>query len=267
MKQITRRRRRVKLSKGEILRRLRLGELRRLLRDRCGPILPDDDAGREYLAELLLPISLGPNEATQSSYGVRIWGPTDRMRAEIERWAPWMNEDEARELRLEINSTPVWQRKPKPRTLGERLNVTYAERTRLGLRTIGPCDMTEAAMALIRKQEKRRRNKLRYAQSRPDYLAASLSQTKPWEQEGISRRTWERRRVASQSHINLTKTCLLLASKEKTETNTGLCERLPTPTHAGQTPTSVNDGLLTAEEASWLVDAICPPANTNRMAA
>src|SRR5262249_54321638 len=229
MRGLTGRRPRVKLSKDERLRRLRLGDLRKLLRDRCGSVLPDDDAGREYLLELLLPISLGPNEAVQRPGAIQIWGPTDRMRAEIEHWAPWMSEDEARELRIEINGTPVWQRKPMARTLGERLNVPYAERARLGLRTIGPCDMTEAGMALIRKQKKRQRNKLRYAQSRTAYMAASLSQMKPWEQEGISRRTWERRRVASQSHINLTKTELLLASKEKTDANAGLavCRRPP----------------------------------------
>jgi hypothetical protein len=244
------RRPRVKLSKDEILRRRRLGDLRTLVADRCrGRILPDDDAGREYLRELLLPISLGPNEArNRSGGGVGIWGPTDRMRHEIELWAPWMSDDDIQELLDDINLTPEWQRKPTARTLGRRLQLPYAERSRLLLRTIGPCDMTEAAMALIRKQKKRRRNKLRYAQSRAVYLAASLSQTKPWEQEGISRRTWERRRVASQSHINLTKTELLLASKEKTEANAGLCERLPTPTPAGQTRTYDD---LWAEEAAW----------------
>jgi hypothetical protein len=96
-------RRRSKLSKNELLRRLRLGDLRRLLLDRCGSILPDDDAGREYLRELLLPISLGPNEAVKRAR-VELWGPTDRMRREIELRAPWMNEDEARDLRLEINA-------------------------------------------------------------------------------------------------------------------------------------------------------------------
>src|SRR5262249_53796594 len=136
------RRPRVKLSKGERMRRLRLGDLRRLFRDRCrGSVLPDDDAGREYLVELLLPISLGPNEAVKRAR-VEIWGPPDRMRREIELWAPWMSENEARELRLDINAMPVWQRKPMARTLGERLQLTYAERARLQLRTIGPCDMT-----------------------------------------------------------------------------------------------------------------------------
>ena len=37
----------------ETVRRLRLGDLKRVVRDRCGYELPDDDAGREYLAELV----------------------------------------------------------------------------------------------------------------------------------------------------------------------------------------------------------------------
>jgi hypothetical protein len=48
-------------EKLEILRRLRLGYLYRLIRDPNGATLPDDDAGREYLVELLLVISLGPH--------------------------------------------------------------------------------------------------------------------------------------------------------------------------------------------------------------
>src|SRR5262249_24792520 len=109
MKCLSRRRPRVKHSKDETLRRLRLGELRRLLRDRCGSVLPDDDAGREYLRELLLPISLGPYEAIRRPGAIQLWGPTDRMRHEIEQGAPWMSEDEARELRLDINAMPPWQ--------------------------------------------------------------------------------------------------------------------------------------------------------------
>src|SRR5262249_45298013 len=144
MTELPGRRPRVKLSNDELRRRLRLGELRRLLRDRChGSVLPDDDAGREYLVELLLPISLGPNEAVKRAR-VEIWGPTDRMRREIELWAPWMSEDETEQLLIDINLMRACQRKPMARTLGERLQVTYAQRARLQLRTIGPCDITEA---------------------------------------------------------------------------------------------------------------------------
>jgi hypothetical protein len=56
--------------------------------------LPDDDAGREYLKELLLPISLWPHEARRGRGRIEIWGPTDKMRCEIKRWAPWMSEDD-----------------------------------------------------------------------------------------------------------------------------------------------------------------------------
>ena len=99
------------------MRRLRLGDLRKLFAHRCrGSILPDDDAGRDYLKELLLPISLGPNEAIKGSHAVEVWGPTHRMRREIELRAPWMPEDEAVELIDEINQMPMWQRKPKART-------------------------------------------------------------------------------------------------------------------------------------------------------
>jgi hypothetical protein len=262
------RRPRVKLSRDERLRRLRLGDLRRLFADRCrGPILPDDDCGRDYLRELLLPISLGPNEAVRRPGAIEIWGPTDRMRREIELRAPWMSEDEAQELLDEIDLMPMWQRKPMARTLGERLQVPYAERARLQLRTIGPCDMSEGAMALIRKQKKRKRDKLRRQlqgqRSRADYLAThNKSKEQPWLALGISRPTYYRRikqeqaRETGQRHINLTKTELALVSKEELGSKAGECGRVSTPTPAGQTATCAE--FLSADEASWLVDAICP---------
>src|SRR6516165_5518110 len=139
------RRPRVKLSKDERMRRLRLGDLRRLVGDRCrGAILPDDDAGREYLRELLLPISLGPNEAVKRARAIGIWTSTDRMRREIELSAPWMAAGEVQEFLDEINLMPPWQRKPMARTLGERLQLTFAERSRLQIKTIGACDLSEA---------------------------------------------------------------------------------------------------------------------------
>ncbi len=254
MNSLPRARRPVKLSKDEILRRLRLGDLRRLFADRCrGPSLPDDDAGRDYLKELLLPISLGPHEAVKRPGAVKLWGPTDRMRREIELWAPWMSDDEARELIDEVNLMPTWQRKPKARTLGERLSVPYGERARLHLRTIGPCDMTEKAMALIRKQRKRQRDKLR-RQRRPraEYLAASISQTKPWIEEGISRRAWyyrlKKANCTGVHPINLTKTGRTLVQTGNSEGTGSECGRPSTATPAGQTETYAD---IWAEEAVW----------------
>jgi hypothetical protein len=109
-----------------------------------------------------------------------------------------MAEDEAEELIDDIRLSPHWERTPTGETLGERLNLTYAERAKLDIRTIRACDISEAGMALIRKQKarqrKRRARQLKGAKSRAEYLAASISQTKPWIAAGFNtRRTWERK--------------------------------------------------------------------------
>jgi hypothetical protein len=257
----------VKLPSDEIMRRIRLGELRRLFADRYrGSVLPDDDAGRDDLRELLLPISLGPHEAVKRSR-VEIWGPIERMRREIERWAPWMSEDEAQEVIDEINLTPEWQRRPMARTLGERLQLPYTERARLQIQTIGPHDMTGAAMELIRKQKKRQRDRRRRisqgAETRAAYLAKhATSKQQPWIALNISRRTYyhrikqERANCTGPRQVNLTKTGLALVQKEKKGSKASECGRVSTPTPAGQTETCAE--FLTADEAAWLVDSICP---------
>jgi hypothetical protein len=83
------------------------------------------------------------------------------MRREIQQWAPWMDRTESDELIDRINQMAIWERKPKARPLGVRLNVTYAEREELKLWTIAPCDVTERGMALLRKRKKRQRDRQR----------------------------------------------------------------------------------------------------------
>ena len=78
----------------ELMRRLRLGDLQRLVRSRYGHTLPNDDAGTEDLIEMLLPISLGNN-------------PEDRMRRTIEIWAPWVSPALATEVIDLVNSVPT----------------------------------------------------------------------------------------------------------------------------------------------------------------
>jgi hypothetical protein len=214
------RKRKNKLGHDEMIRRLRLGDLRKLIADRCrGFILPDDDAGIDYLRELLLPISIGPYEArNRVRGGIALWGPVDRMKQEIERWAPWMGGNRAGALIDEINQMPLWQRKPRARTLGERLSVTYGQREELKLRTIAPCDVSDVAMKLIRKRKRRKRDKeRRQLQSRADYLAThTVSKNKPWLALGIKRSTWyAKHRWTSLHPINLTKTSSRPVQAEK----------------------------------------------------
>ena len=170
-------------SKTEIIRRLRLGDLQKLLRSRYGPTLPNDDAGREDLRELLLPVSLGLEA---------------KMPKAIEVWAPWMSADEGTQLIDQINRIPLYERKVRARRLGERLHVTNREREALKLRTIAPCDMTDMQLKELRRAKDRARKQQarRHAGSkrREVYLARSMMKSKPWTSEGISRATWFRKR-------------------------------------------------------------------------
>jgi hypothetical protein len=78
---------------------------------RNGPILPPDDAGREYLIELLFPISVGAHADVQMPHAIEVW-------------APWMDKKEAGGIIDQINLTPIYDRKPIALVLGDRLNVT-----------------------------------------------------------------------------------------------------------------------------------------------
>lgn len=196
----------------EIIRRLRLGDLRKLVRYRYGPTLPDDDAGREDLYELLLPISLGPEDGR-------------KMTNAIEIHAPWMGPDEVGQLIDRINRTPDYERKRKARFMGQKLNVTNAEREILKLQTIAPFDMTNEELEEQRKAKKRarmqRQRRAAGRKPREAYLAGSLNRREPWKIEGISRRTWERRRakdpVASLCPVKLSNAQHSLASLEQVE--------------------------------------------------
>jgi hypothetical protein len=171
------------VNKDETIRRLRLRDMRNYLRCRYGHTLPDDDAGREDLRELLYPISVGANAAI-------------KMPKAIEIWAPWMNPAEAGELIDQINQMPIWLRKPKGRELGKRLRVTNQMRQQWGLWTIKPCDLTDEQLAEWRKARDRERKRRKRQQTRAQYLAGftnSARQTKPWLVLGIKRRAYYKR--------------------------------------------------------------------------
>lgn len=167
-------------SRSERLRALRLGNIKTLLRWRYGPELPDDDAGREDLRELLLPVSVGPHADV-------------KMPKMIEVWASWMGQDEAAGLIDQINRTPIWERKPNAKELGIRLRVTNGERERLKLWTIVPYDMS-AEDLLAQRQAKARERMRRLRQLRGARSHAySTRRQKLWEKQGISRATWYRK--------------------------------------------------------------------------
>jgi hypothetical protein len=105
------------------------------------------------------------------------------------------------ELAALINRVETDPRKWSADELAHELGVSimpFAVRQALGLTTIGSIDVDKAARKRRRAANQRenstawrRRNG---ALPRSVYEASSLSKTKPWEAEGISRSTYERRR-------------------------------------------------------------------------
>jgi hypothetical protein len=187
-----RNRHRSKLSPWERERRQRLGELRRLFHDRYnGASLPDDDAGRGDLEELFRVMALAPL-------------PHDKKLAAMVNTAsviaPWLDGQDAKSTAAEFCATEPLYLKSTADNLGKRLRLTFEEREKLDIRTIGAHDVDKVTRAEIRKiKDRLRKNAMRRAKgramTRAEYLAQCHTASKPWESEGISRRTWERRRA------------------------------------------------------------------------
>jgi hypothetical protein len=173
------------MSKAETIRRLLIGDLRRIFRHRYGATLPDDDAGRDDLMLLLLPISLCRNETVE------------KMQRQIEVIAPWMPDTQAEQLIDQIMLLPPWHRRPSGKEIGERIQLTNAEREMLKTWRIAPVDLTPAELSEQRKAKDRARRRLKRAEagavSRQAYLANAKSKLQPWKASGVNRSTWYRR--------------------------------------------------------------------------
>jgi hypothetical protein len=172
-------------GKFERLRCLRYGAMIRLFRHRYGTKLPNDDAGKEDIWVLVQNVSTAINE------------PEKKMRHAIELWAPWMPQDQAEAMMAFAMRLPRFERCPTSEELGERLCVTNDVRNKLKLWPFKPTDISDEELAAQRKartaERRRERARLRGVVSRAEYLV-SVRKPKLWEAEGISRRTWYRRR-------------------------------------------------------------------------
>jgi hypothetical protein len=175
-------------TKWEKLRRVRYGDVLKLIRHRYGAAgVPNDDAGRPDLMALLWLASAASE------------GAEKKVRNCIEIFAPWMEAKEVEDLMEHIAMTPDYEKAQTSEALGRVLHVTNVERERLRLWSIRPCDLTAEEFSAQSKEKKRanreaqRRNK--GIRSRQEYLAELASRPKPWLAEGISRRAYERRKV------------------------------------------------------------------------
>jgi hypothetical protein len=111
----------------------------------------------------------------------------------------------AREIIDEAKSIPPC-RKADP--LAAWLGLTYRDRQKLQIRTIGSVNVKKRARTELRKRSKRlaqeSRRRARGAQSRDRYERNSLLANRPWERLNMSRRTWYRRQNRPPRHTAAT---------------------------------------------------------------
>src|SRR5215467_11507606 len=104
-------------GKWETVRRLRYGDVLKLIRYRYGANgVPDDDAGTPDLMELLYLASMAPAGAEKKVANL------------IELYAPWMKQDEAQALIQHLSLTPNYQKLRTAEELGRILHLTNANR-------------------------------------------------------------------------------------------------------------------------------------------
>ena len=178
-----------KLSRDEIIRRLRVGDLNKLFAHRyrsCRAtyILPDDDDGIEKLNVLAHHYASNPIALPRI----------------IKLRAPWAD---AEKILEEVASNP---RKWRADTLGKLLNLSGKEWRQLGFRTITPVDMSRTERAyFIKVRANGRRNikrRMEGVKTRAEYLESNnLTRDHPWMAEGISKATWYRRRTKRETGL------------------------------------------------------------------
>lgn len=152
---------------------IRVGNVKRILADRYGPHLPDTEDGRYDLLPHVHHLAL-------------LRGP-DHARSEAVRLLPELTEVEVAGMLMDA----CWWDDDE---LGVYLELSDADRTRLKITTIGACDCLRAERLKRRRRNRRDADRARRAAAGARARRQSAEQTRPWEQEGISRRTWYRRR-------------------------------------------------------------------------
>lgn len=168
---------------------LRTFEIEKLIKSRHGKIIPNpigtDD--RDLCMTYVRAIALSGSKQDLSSW--------------CRRWAPWVAEDEVSNIQQQSKGREHMLSADAVACL---LRIPLEERDRLGLRTIGAADVSKEERNRLSRERKRAGDRKRQAdkrkserrKDRASYERESLTQTAPWTLEGISRRTWERRRAA-----------------------------------------------------------------------
>lgn len=175
-----------KKKRGNPMRGVRIGELDRLFTERYGGDcvmnwqFPDDCAGRDdALIFVAVRLSFGQSIAAAAR--------------EVMHYAPWLNAEDAAALAA-IAASEREQKKLKAEALGERLNLRDETRTRLGIRTIAPVDMSREERKARTRARDAEQKRMKRAEKRAAAIASAPPKKKPWEEAGLSRSAYYRHR-------------------------------------------------------------------------
>lgn len=172
-----------------VLQHKRRIEVESLIRHRHGHYIPDTSGTDD------MPIVLG--------YLYTISASGEEPRGWSRRWMPWFSDPDALKEaeRLCQRSRAKMTVVVSAEDAGKNVVLTLSERELLGITTIAPFDVSKKEAQKLAADRKRQRDRERQRQKRQargvkpraEYLAKSAEAQKPWEAEGVSRRTWYRR--------------------------------------------------------------------------
>jgi hypothetical protein len=205
----------------------RLREIERIIAHRYG-FVPDTDDADIFLDQVACCYSRMIRNRTGRL--PELFDLTDRLKLWCERWSPDTSIVLCRNVAREVLRRPRLD-------CAMRLRLSYDERALLRITTIGAYDVSKRERTKQYKARKRANDRVRAARKRrergaiprADYERKSLSATKPWQVDGICRRTWERRRRAVLIRYAERKLTEFDASVSPSITASMLCDALASP--------------------------------------
>jgi hypothetical protein len=164
---------------------LRLRDLSCLRAGRYGEAMPDTPDTRRLVTIIAQHMAAMPYSK-----------PLQTIPSWISLYAPWCSPAQAATIIADtLNAPKFW----KAHELAWALKLTAADRKALRITTIGACDMSPQQRAkqrkLMKRLEREEKRRAKGAIPRDQYLAKERAKPKPWLTQGISRRTWYRRRA------------------------------------------------------------------------
>ena len=176
---------------------LRMREIERIIKYRHGSVLPGG-YGEQYLVAMAHALHAHQVDVRSA---LRNW---------CARFAPWLTQQFDPMLDEIVRKVSHRVFDLHCDAVANLLELTFQERQKLGIRTIGACDISPAELRRIMKDQKMQRDRERQranrkAEGRKDrdiYEANSLSRTKPWETLGMSRSKFYRLRKAGGTSVS-----------------------------------------------------------------